>query len=269
MAEGQISLEEADARSKIGRRIVYWALSAVTLLGTVAMFIGGERATQVKDILAMLLPMIGAWVGTVLAFYFGKENYVAAAENSKQNYAAAAENSKQNYAAAAQNSRDVIGMTLDQRLQSTGVESVMIELGQAENKLPLQASEDQMLLKTDVLDQTVNKTGRNRILIFDQSGVVKYVIHRSVLDKFISDQAFSGKKVSDLSLQHFLDVPGNREWATSFAVIGSDKKLSDVKALFDPIGTKCSDVIITADGGRASKAIGWITNAIVLEKSRA
>lgn len=30
MTEGQVSQEEAEARSKIGRRIVYWALGAVT-----------------------------------------------------------------------------------------------------------------------------------------------------------------------------------------------------------------------------------------------
>jgi hypothetical protein len=258
VAEGQISKAEAEARSKIGRRIVYWALGAVTLLGAIAMVVGKDKATQVKDIMAMLLPMIGAWVGTVLAFYFGKENYAAAAENSKENYAV-----------AAQNSREVIGLTLDQRLQSVPVQSVMIELAQAQNKLPLQTPEDRVKLKQDVIDATVAKTQKNRILIVGQGDVVKYVLHRSVLDKFVSERAFAGDKVADLTLKDFLDVPTNKEWATSFAVVGTDKKLSDVKALFDPVGTKCSDVIVTADGNRTSRAIGWITNVIVLEKSRA
>jgi hypothetical protein len=258
MPESQISQGEVEARSKIGRRIVYWALAAVTSLGIIAMVVGKDRAAQVKDILAMLLPMIGAWVGTVLAFYFGKENYVAAAENSKENYAA-----------AAKNSREVMGLTLDQRLQSMPVQSVMIELGQAQNKLRLQTAEDQVKLKQDVIDATVAKTQKNRILIVDQGDVVKYVLHRSVLDQFISERAFAGDKIADLTLKDFLDVNVNREWATSFAVVGTDKKLSDVKALFDPVGTKCSDVIITADGNRMSRAIGWITNVIVLEKSKA
>ena len=51
MAEGSVSPSEMDARSKIGRRIVYWALGAVTLLGVTAMVLGKDRAAQVKDIL--------------------------------------------------------------------------------------------------------------------------------------------------------------------------------------------------------------------------
>src|SRR5205823_8752413 len=35
-----------------------------------------------KYVLGVLLPVIGAWVGTVLAFYFGKENFEAASKSA-------------------------------------------------------------------------------------------------------------------------------------------------------------------------------------------
>jgi|GEM_PF-4165062 hypothetical protein len=43
MAENQTNLSpaEIEARSAIGRRVVYWAIGAVTLLGFVAMVVGG------------------------------------------------------------------------------------------------------------------------------------------------------------------------------------------------------------------------------------
>ena len=73
-------------RAKIGRRIVYFALTVLGLLGLAAIgaasFSKNESFGQVKDILGMLLPVLGTWVGTVLAFYFSKENFIAAAQQT-------------------------------------------------------------------------------------------------------------------------------------------------------------------------------------------
>jgi hypothetical protein len=55
--------------------VVLVSVLAVALLGGIAIY--GEKA-QAKEILTMILPMIGTWVGTVLAFYFGKEQLEAA-----------------------------------------------------------------------------------------------------------------------------------------------------------------------------------------------
>lgn len=64
--EQSVSVKEAEARAAIGRRIVYWALAAVTALGVVAVLMAGlaslEKLAGVKDILGMLLPVIGACV---------------------------------------------------------------------------------------------------------------------------------------------------------------------------------------------------------------
>ncbi len=38
----------------------------------------GEKLDHVKELFALLLPVIGTWVGTVLAFYFTRENFEAA-----------------------------------------------------------------------------------------------------------------------------------------------------------------------------------------------
>jgi hypothetical protein len=40
---------------------------------------GAEVAAAAKDILATLLPVIGTWIGTVLAFFYSKENFESAA----------------------------------------------------------------------------------------------------------------------------------------------------------------------------------------------
>lgn len=84
----QTSDAEAIARSKIGRHVTYFALTVTALLGITAILVAingadvEKRFTYVKDVLTIVLPLIGTWVGTVLAFYFSRENFVAAARQT-------------------------------------------------------------------------------------------------------------------------------------------------------------------------------------------
>src|SRR5208283_5460366 len=55
--------------------VIVVSLVAVMVLTAVAIHFDTKEA---KDILSMILPMVGTWVGTVLAFYFGKEQLEAA-----------------------------------------------------------------------------------------------------------------------------------------------------------------------------------------------
>jgi hypothetical protein len=248
MSQETLSSQETEARSKIGRRIVYWALSAVSILGVIAMVVGAlkpEAVGTIKDILAMLLPMIAAWVGTVLAFYFSKENYMAAAQSSER----------------------MVGMTLDQRLQSISVEAAMLPIAKVDNKFTLAKTPDQVKLKAEFLATTAEKTGQNRILVVDTGEVVKYIIHRSMVDKFVAEKAFAGVKVQDLTLKELIDDPKYQPWITSFGTLARTDRLSAAKAQVDG-NEKCSDVVVTEDGQRGSKAIGWITNTMITEKAR-
>jgi hypothetical protein len=123
-------------------------------------------------------------------------------------------------------------------------------------------------LKADLLGSTVDQTKKNRILILDAAGVVKYVVHRSTVDKFITEQAFSGKPVADLNLENLLLEPEYEAMISSFGTVGREARLNTVKAVVDG-NPKCIDVVVTEDGSKNTRAIGWITNIMVAEKSRA
>lgn len=73
---------------------------------------------------------------------------------------------------------------------------------------------------------------------------------------------------SQLNLKAFLDTGRYRHIATSFRTIGSDGTLREVKELIDST-PDCADVIVTKDGRSDSKAVGWVTNVILSEQSRA
>lgn len=254
------SIEDVDARARIGRRVVYFALLVIGILGLAAIVVAiyapenediaksKQRFDLVKDILTALLPVLGTWVGTVLAFYFSKDNFAAAAK---------------------QTSDLVRQLSTDQKLQEIPVEEAMISLTDpGTTKLIIDKPEDKIILKTDLLDALLNKSGRNRLPLIDADGKAKYLIHRSIIDKFISEVALSGAaKPADLTFKDLLASDQYKQISTAFGVVSRNAKLSAVKTLIDS-NPDCSDVFVTEDGTKNSKAIGWITNIILTEKSK-
>ena len=253
-----LSDAEAVARSKIGRYVTYFALTIVFLLGFTAIMVallsnesGKERFTYVKDILTIILPLVGTWVGTVLAFYFSRENFVAAAK---------------------QTSDLVRQLTPEQRLQSIAVTEAMLDMTASTTlKLTLAKPEDaaNLKVKADVVDALLEKNGRNRLPIIDSSGKILYVVHRSYIDKFLVKRAEAGgTQLADATLRELLDTEDLKSIFQSFAVVGKDARLITVKQAMDG-NANCSDAFVTDDGTKGSRAIGWITNVIVQERSAA
>ena len=254
---GNLSDAEVVARSEMGRHVTYFALGVTGTLAiiaiSVAIFRDGtdvdKRFTFVKDILTIVLPLIGTWVGTILAFYFSRENFAVAAKQ-------AADLVKQ--------------MTPEQRLESIAVTEVMLDMGAAETiKLTLATEGDaaNIKLKSDIIDAILEKSNRNRLPIIDSEGRVLYVLHRSFIDKFLVTQSEAGATaVADATLKDLLAVEDLKSAFTAFAVLGKGSKLIAAKEAIDG-NPNCSDVFITVDGTKGGKAIGWITNVIVQEKS--
>ena len=119
-----------------------------------------------------------------------------------------------------------------------------------------------------MLDALLNKSGKNRLPLIDVDGKAKYLIHRSIIDKFISEKALSGTALTaDLTFKDLLDSDQYKQISTAFGVVSRTAKLNAVKILIDS-NPNCSDVFVTEDGTKNSKAIGWITNIILAEKSK-
>ncbi len=84
-----------ELRGRLAQTVTTWALIAIALLGIVIIVIAGYNASipstdvearrefldAAKYVFASVLPVVAAWVGTVMAFYFGKENFKAATDS--------------------------------------------------------------------------------------------------------------------------------------------------------------------------------------------
>lgn len=221
-------------------------MSIIGFLGLMAIIVSwykpdADSFNRIKETLNILLPVFGAWVGTVLAYYFSKENFAAATRAL------------------------VTQLTPEEKLKSILAKDVMIPIDKAV-KLTLEKEESKVKLKEDIINKHLNKV--NRLPFLDPNGRIKYMAHRSLIDKFIVQKASNEKALADLTLQDMLD---DREFAKmltdSIGIVRETSNLADAKALIDRI-TICLDVFVTEDGTPNTKVLGWITNVIILEQSK-
>ncbi len=93
-----------------------------------------------------------------------------------------------------------------------------------------------------------------------EKGAARYIVHMSMIDRFVRKRTFGGMPSDEANLQDLLDDPDMGEmFANTFAVIGRDATIADAKAAIQKI-ENCADVFVTETGDRAAKVVGWLTD---------
>ncbi|MEF9944011.1 MAG: hypothetical protein RR101_04170 [Burkholderiaceae bacterium] len=239
-----------EPRENIGRNVIYWALAAITVIGVVALIAAAIDSTQrvsgVKDVLALLLPVIGAWVGTVLAFYFGRENYLAASRSTEA----------------------ILALTLEQKLEKTKASEAMRPIDKIV-ALRTADADAAIKLKDRLLDLMSDE--KSRLPVLNPQGVARYIVHRSAIDRFIATRAIAGatpEAIAALTLADLVAQPEIKSVVTAFGVVSPDDSLALVKQKLDA-DPKCQDVFVTEGGARDQPIRGWLTNNAMLELAKA
>jgi hypothetical protein len=119
------------------------------------------------------------------------------------------------------------------------------------------------------LVEELDSRALNRVPIFNGEGHPMYIIHRSMIDKFIVKQVWSatGKSPDGLMLADLLaDQEMRQMFENTFVVVKSQANLAEAKSamLTRP---SCSDVFVTAEGGRNEPVLGWLTNVDIARSS--
>jgi hypothetical protein len=243
--------DEPKYRFNLAKWIIIFVFSVTGFIGVVAIvmstvFPNKESFASVKDILSILLPVLSAWAGTVIAFYFGRENFESGTKSS---------------------AALVRQLTSEEKLKSIIIKDVMISIGKAVT-FTLDKPEKDIKLKSDLIDTKLEKENKERLPILDSQGHIKYMVHRSLFDKFIVQEVAKTKKIEDLTLQDMLNDDKFKNVLTgSFQTLPETSNLAQAKSLMDQIKI-CSDVFATEDGTINSKVLGWVTNIIVGEQAK-
>src|SRR5436190_4861953 len=77
-------LDDAGTRARLAIVVVSLSLIGIALASAIALIFATapDRPEMARLVFSSVLPLLGTWVGTVLAFYFARENLAAATEST-------------------------------------------------------------------------------------------------------------------------------------------------------------------------------------------
>ena len=247
-------------RVALAKTVTTWALVAILSIVTVIILVAGINAIRTpekeqrdqffdiaKYVLGVLLPVIGAWVGTVLAFYFGQVNFEAASRSA---------------------ANLVRQLSPREKLQAEAAANAMMKINEVTTfNIPSDKSEADITIE-ELIDHGFEKDKsrpRQRLPILDADSRGKYVLHRSTIDAFVAPKKRPPDvDESTLSLKDLLEDTKLKDYIIkSFLPLSPDATLADAKDLLDK-NPQCLDILVTKDGTTNGPVVGWITNVMVL-----
>src|SRR5262249_32674788 len=140
----------------------------------------------VKLVFAAVLPLLASWVGTILAFYFSKENFLAAAQTVNKM------------------ALDVSGL---ERLKTISAREKMRPLAAITYEQVQRLSDE----KKRITELLMKFASFERMLILDQNNVFRYLIYRSMVDRYLASFTLGHAlpagiaSSADLTLKHLVD----------------------------------------------------------------
>jgi len=213
--------------------IIVIAISVIAL-GVVGFKIVAEgKSEDYQFVYSSLLPLVGTWVGVVLAFYFGKENYEAASKRYEK----------------------IIEKLSPDILDDVAVNQVMI-------------SKKTMVSKTwsDVENKTVKEIidflveiDKSRLPILDENGNIKYIVHASLLTKYFKDaqnqvQATDTSQKMSVFVKEHLNIVGAIELVSDTEILENVRRMMNSKP-------NCKDVFVI---NSENVLVGWLTDTLIL-----
>jgi hypothetical protein len=193
-----------------------------------------------------LLPLWGTWIGTVLAFYFGKSNFDAVSSS---------------YQAA------IKALTPEDKIAQLPVKDIMIPV----NQLQYLVFDEEKGNKIKDILALPRFAMFNRFAVFESNRILKCIIHRSTFNQFIVNKLNDiekKSKVDELILQDIIDEKSpviKNMLINGFNFIHINANLLDAKKALDA-KPECLDIFVTANGKSTEPVMGLITNNMILEK---
>lgn len=229
-------------------------ISGGAILGISLVALGGAAWNGPKQfgntsglVFNALLPLLGTWVGTVLAYYFSRKNFESASQSVER----------------------MVTLTAEQKLGQMFVGTEMMRLGQITlYQIPADKTLKDVLLK-DLRSKFGGKV--SRIPIADANGVVLYIVHQSGLFKFIAEKALEGKGGADidkLTLQDLVTDAELQSWVANIVYVSEQASVADAKNKMEQ-QAGCQDLIVTKTGNKTEPMLGWMTNVDIGRLSKA
>lgn len=236
------NVDQDKARTILAFVIIALSITGIAGVSFAIIWLADDRTRpeMARLVFASILPLLGTWVGTVLAFYFARENLRAATESTLDTLRAAG----------------------DGRLTpTTPVSAAMIPWAEIKPKQEALDKQGAGGLKLKFLSDRMTQEGRGRIPIVTMDRRALYVIHEPDIDKY---SQLAGKTVGSLdgtdTINKMLDHDTLRTAIAAFESVGPTASLGDARTRMAS-SPECKDIFITESGVKDDPIIGWLTNS--------
>ena len=226
------------SRTFVTNVVIGAGLFIIVFLSCLTIYVGSSteepfEATQM--VFNAVIPLIGTWIGAVIAFYFGRDNYDAAAQQ-------------------------VMALTRE-TLDDINVENIMIHTKTIVTQKIDEVSEKDV--KIADLITLYKKVEKDRIPVFSSNSVPRYIIHLDFMEKYREEN----KAISDddLKLEKLLNDHPKKfkdQEEMGFVTLSRDNTVSDALKKMKEVAN-CRDVFITHDGKASGRVLGWLTDSLI------
>lgn len=225
---------EVEIRRRLAVTVVGVGLGVVALLSALVIWFATPegRPEASRLVFASVLPLLGTWVGTVLAFYFARESLDAVTDSNIK-----------------------FGRNLRPQ---TPVREVMIPRERISAQR-VSSESDAKAIRLSELLASMRSSGYKRVPIWTKNYRLVYVIHDSTLAAY----AESGNmRLAELTTETVGDLaakPDCKALVTAIGFVGVNDVVERARTAMAAI-SNCNDVFVTDDGSETGAVRGWLTN---------
>jgi len=189
-----------------------------------------EQIENAKWIFASLLPMFGTWVGVVLAFYFGRENFEAASNRYER----------------------VIDRLTPDILDEVPIRQVMIP---NKTMVSLNWEKAEKMTVSEAV-KFLKRVDKSRLPVFDGNKQIKAIIHLSTLAKYtLNSEGESDDERTKKTLSDFVATVSEE-----ILYIDETSKLEDARHMLTK-SENSKDIFVKNNSGQI---VGWLTDTLIL-----
>jgi len=231
--------------------VVIVSIAGILFLGYMGLGMEAAKKENVQFVFTALLPLFASWVGTILAYYFSRENFQAATHSINQLARV---------------------VTSAEKLAAIPVSSVIRRIADIKY-LVSDGSQDKSIKLSDLL---VQFAAVSRIVIVHSEGnpILRLLIYKAIIHEFIASVSLKKINVASanapdmLTLDDLLSNPARKAlFQTSFGFVKETATLAEAKAVMEAI-RNCNDVFVTTSGNKDEPIKGWITDNTIAKHSR-
>ena len=231
-----------DPRTKLAFIVTWFSIGTVGVVA-VAIVLGGafgQGANTLQGaqlVLTGILPLLGTWVGTILAYYFSIANFEAAAASER--------------------------MRMEIQQEKTSVSALTVSRKRGKMVVGRMPRSSVILAPGKSIFE---ERAVQRLPVLDAENRPHYVVHKSSVAEFCTSAGLTDDELSALTLETLgtNDPELLKLFSDSFATIAQTANVVDAKRALGSI-PNCQDVFVTEDGTRNSAVLGWLTESRIVE----